>query len=128
MFTARIATHTDGFLAAFSQDFGKNGFYWCDENMTPLRAGSLEDWLWATTSWDSPLERGGWSFDWPDGNVLPFTCEILDYSDKYVRSDLSLLEDYTRQDFSDRYRSYEFEADRIDRFLKDYKHTKKTIA
>ena len=119
MLTARIKFTKNSFLAAFSQDFGKNGFYWCDANMIPIKPASLEEWLWATTSWDTPLERGQWPIKWKEGAVLPFTCEVLDHSDKYVRSDLSLLEDYTRQDFSDRYRSYDYEIGRITAFLKD---------
>jgi len=119
MFTARIKKTNNCFIASFAQDYGKNGFYWCDANMNPIKAGSLEDWLWATTSWDTPLERGEWAIEWKEGDVLPFTCEILDFSDKYVRSDLSLLEDYTREDFQDRYRSYDYEIGRITTFLKN---------
>ena len=118
MFTARIRKGNDCFIAAFAQDMGKNGFYWCDANMKPLTPASLESWLWATTAFAAPLERGEWEFKRKEGDILPFTCEILDKSEKYERNDLSLLEDYTRKDFKDKYRDYDCQVARIIAFLK----------
>lgn len=65
-FTARIATESNGFIAAAFQTYGEGAIYWTDSNMNPLKTASIEEWMWAVTVWDNPVEKGSWIIEVED--------------------------------------------------------------
>ena len=59
-FYARIQTSNNGYIA-INQEFGTGFCYWLSENMEPVRPASIQDWIWASSKWDNPIEKGEWT-------------------------------------------------------------------
>ena len=66
--TARIETLEKNFLVAVPVSYNEPHFFFIKRDMkTIIREADASEWLWATTEWNSPLERGKWEIgndDW----------------------------------------------------------------
>ena len=59
--TARIATIENNYIVAIPKSYNEPHFFFVKKNMkTIIREASASEWLWATTEWESNLERGEW--------------------------------------------------------------------
>ena len=59
--TARIITLEGNFLVAVPVSYNTPLFFFMESDMKTIsRQADEAEWVWATTEWSSPLERGSW--------------------------------------------------------------------
>jgi hypothetical protein len=66
--TARIATLEKNWFVAIPESYNEPRFFFIKRDMkTIIREAAASEWLWATTEWQSNIERGEWEIgndDW----------------------------------------------------------------